>query len=82
LGPSASNKQPWRVIRDDRAFHFFLCRNPGYEITGFDLQLNDMGIARCHFELSAHEAGLAGNWQVLENVMGPAGWEYITSWQT
>ena len=80
LGPSASNKQPWRVIRSDQTCHFFLCRSPGYGITGFDLQFNDMGIARCHFELSAYEAGLAGQWHALENVIGPAGWEYISSW--
>ncbi len=80
LAPSASNKQPWRVVADGNRLHFYLCRTPGYGITGFDLQLNDIGIAKCHFELTAQEVGLDGRWQVLENVMGPAGWEYITSW--
>ena len=29
-GPSASNRQPWRVVRGGDAWHFFLQRTPGY----------------------------------------------------
>ena len=71
LGPSASNKQPWRVVRDGDRWHFFLQRTPGYPAAGLgklvgiaDLQRADMGIAMCHFELTAAELGLAGQWQV------------------
>jgi len=56
LAPSASNKQPWRVVRNGNNFHFFLSRTPGYG--GFaknvDIQCIDMGIAMAHFELSSH----------------------------
>lgn len=62
LGPSASNKQPWRVIKDGNKFHFFLCRTKGYGIPSYDMQMNDMGIAKCHFELAAKELGLEGSW--------------------
>jgi nitroreductase len=80
LGPSASNKQPWRVIKDNNAFHFFLCRTKGYGFTSYDLQKNDMGIAKCHFELSANSLGLKGVWQEMESVNALAGWEYISTW--
>ncbi len=68
LGPSASNKQPWRVVRGDRAWHFYLQRTPGYlqgldgRFVVADLQRVDLGIALCHFELTAREAGLARCW--------------------
>ena len=59
LAPSASNKQPWRVVRDGDRFHFFLQRTPGYResllkkaLGIFDLQRVDMGIAMSHFELT------------------------------
>lgn len=80
LGPSASNKQPWRVIRDNNLYHFFLCRTKGYGISNYDIQKNDIGIAMCHFELTALESGLDGEWQKLNNINIPNGWEYIISW--
>lgn len=85
LGPSASNKQPWRIIRQkDRAvFRFYLRRNKGYGMVseGVDLQRVDMGIAMCHFELAAKETGITGNWE--EEKPGPALGElqYILSWR-
>ena len=73
LGPSASNKQPWRVIRDGDAWHFYLARTSGYgagRLTkGFltaDMQRLDMGIAMCHFELAARDLGLEGRWSFDE----------------
>jgi nitroreductase len=72
LGPSASNKQPWRVVKGDGAWHFYLQRTPGYDqgmgglFMASDLQRVDMGIALFHFEQTAREAGLAGRWVVDE----------------
>lgn len=80
LGPSASNKQPWRVIRNDKGLHFYLCRTKGYGVPSYDVQLNDIGIAKCHFELSTKELGISGSWQKLENIVSPSGWEYVCSW--
>jgi hypothetical protein len=82
LGPSASNKQPWRVIKDNNAFHFFLCRTRGYGVTPYDLQKNDIGIAKCHFELSANELGLKGVWQEADYVNTIVGWEYVSTWSS
>lgn len=80
LGPSASNKQPWRVIHANGKFHFYLCRTPGYGLTTYDLQKNDLGIAKCHFELTAHELGLSGKWEQINDSLPVSGWEYIFSW--
>ncbi len=80
--PSASNKQPWRIVRQGSAFHFFLARTPGYDRMpkGIPLQNVDMGIALCHFELAAAERGLAGRWGIGDPGMSPGGREYIASW--
>ncbi len=85
LGPSASNNQPWRihVAPDLSAVHLFLKRTPGYQkVPQVDLQLLDMGIAMCHFQLSAAEAGLAGSWaggSPPSHIDGE-GMEYVASW--
>jgi hypothetical protein len=70
LGPSASNKQPWRVVVCGSVFHFYLERTPGYPgglakrlLRIDDLQRVDMGIAMSHFELTAKELGLNGRWE-------------------
>ena len=80
IGPSASNKQPWRVIKDDNKFHFFLSRTKGYGIPSYDMQKNDMGIAKCHFELTANELGLMGSWKDTEEIDLENEWEYICTW--
>jgi nitroreductase len=72
IGPSASNKQPWRVVRRGSSWDFHLQRTPGYgpatltfRLLGIaDLQRTDLGIAMCHFELAAKEAGLEGRWSL------------------
>jgi nitroreductase len=81
LGPSASNKQPWRVIKDGECYHFFLSRTKGYGVAGFDMQLNDIGIAICHFELSAESLGLYGEWLENPPVIGPSDWSYVCTWK-
>jgi hypothetical protein len=89
LGPSASNKQPWRVIKADHAWHFFLQRTRGYGDSLIfkilrleDLQRVDMGIAMSHFELTSGELGLKGRWTVEEPAIEkPDEWtEYVVSW--
>ncbi len=82
IGPSASNKQPWRVIRVNNEYHLLLCRNEGYGVAGYDLQKNDMGIAKCHFELVAGELGLSGEWVKSDPAIVTPSWEYIATWLT
>jgi len=89
LAPSASNHQPWRVVQDGPAYHFYLQRTPGFGqglpfmLLGLaDLQRVDMGIAMCHFELTARELGLAGQWAVRRPPLPPPGGtgEYVVTW--
>ena len=80
LAPSASNKQPWRIVKDNNTFHFYLCRTKGYGVASYDVQKNDIGIAKCHFELSANELGLKGDWCDIDNTAAFAQWEYVCSW--
>lgn len=88
-GPSASNKQPWRVIRDGRKWHFYLQRSKGYGSRNMallkmaDMQRIDMGIAMCHFELTAREMGLSGEWVIAEQSIAKPDelTEYSVTWQ-
>ena len=66
LAPSASNKQPWRVVVKDNALHFFLKRTPNYTKNRLnsDLQRVDMGIAISHLELALNEKHTSHTWIV------------------
>ncbi len=84
ISPSASNKQPWRIVKKGKNFHFFLQRTKGYAdvIKTSDLQKIDMGICMANFHLSALELGLKGKF-ILENPgleLGE-GMEYTASWK-
>lgn len=84
LAPSASNKQPWRIVykEDRKTFSFYLSRTPGYwypqEVS---LQDIDMGIAMCHFELTAQQLGLKGSWRREDSAPHIKSLEYVVSWQ-
>jgi nitroreductase len=88
LAPSASNRQPWRLLRDGDAWHFYVQRTPVYGTGGMrwvglaDLQRVDMGIAMCHFALTADELGLHGHWQKTDPklAMTEGLMEYIVTW--
>ncbi len=81
IGPSASNRQPWRIVRDSAAFHFFLARTPGYDkmLGEIRLQEVDMGIALCHFELAAGELGVRGSWREAKPSFDAGTMEYVVS---
>jgi hypothetical protein len=90
LAPSASNKQPWRIVREGDSWHFFLKRTPGYAaglagrlLKVEDIQRVDIGIAMCHFELTARELGLPGAWAVRAPQIGAPDplVEYVVTWE-
>ncbi|MBQ4604178.1 MAG: nitroreductase [Clostridia bacterium] len=59
LSPSAVNKQPWRVVVSDNTVHFYLKRSKNFSGgSALDMQKVDMGIALCHFALTAKENNL------------------------
>lgn len=86
LGPSASNKQPWRIVQTDDRHDFYLQRTRGYGLALYDIQRNDIGIAMCHFELTARELGLAGHWSDETALAAdhrqrlPGDFEYMATW--
>ena len=84
LGPSASNKQPWRIIgeREQNAFSFYLSRSAGYRhLRDVSLQEIDMGIAMCHFDRTVNELGIAGIWRQEETAPEENAWEYMATWR-
>jgi nitroreductase len=91
LAPSASNKQPWRIVRVGDVWHFFLQRTKGYGEGSLlfrllhlaDLQRVDIGIAMCHFELTVRELGLTGYWVIDEpDIKRPdQSMKYVVSWK-
>jgi len=84
MGPSASNRQPWRVVKeiDKDVFHFYISRTPGYAERFPDVSLQDvdMGIAMCHFEVALQEMNLKGSWQDVQSPPPQKGLEYVVSW--
>ncbi len=89
--PSATNKQPWRIVCDleNNKLHFYLKRSKKYYENNkkyfgiVDLQRIDMGIAMCHFELAAKELNLNGGWEINNPEIGdlPEATEYLVSWE-
>ena len=90
LAPSASNRQPWRIIRSGEGWHFYLRRTPNYPSPFFnllvglaDLQMIDLGIAMAHFELSVLDLGLVGGWISFDPgfTFPEDNLEYCATWQ-
>ena len=82
LAPSAVNKQPWRVVINNNAAHFYLKRNKGFvsESAG-NMQKIDLGIALCHFALSAKEKGMNISFVINDpKLTAEADVEYIASY--
>ncbi|WHY01300.1 hypothetical protein [Neobacillus sp. DY30] len=82
---SASNKQPWRLLlsSDRKVCHFYIEHTPNYSSKlGYDMQLLDMGIAMCQFELACKELEIKGRWSVEKpSIQLPTEHtEYIASW--
>lgn len=83
LAPSAVNKQPWRILLRDGAFHFYEAKDAQREEkAAYDIQQLDVGIAACHFHLAAEEASLPGAFQKLPAPVAevPGNMRYLFSW--
>ncbi|MGG7144386.1 nitroreductase family protein [Clostridium nigeriense] len=75
LAPSAMNKQPWRVLKEDNTLHFYITSTKG-------LTKVDIGIALCHFHLVAIENNINGEFKSLISQKNKTNKDltYITSW--
>lgn len=88
VGPSASNKQPWRITvggsSDKPEFHLYLHEDKAYNSAMGELKMQnvDMGIAMRQFEVAAQAKGFPGAWHVLKKgplaVLPPE--HYIATW--
>ncbi len=84
--PSASNRQPWRVLKDGNSFHFFINRIKSYNKTLkimklADLPASDIGIAMSHFETTLAEKGITGKWErTPPQIDTPAEYQYASTW--
>ncbi len=83
LAPSAVNKQPWRVVLAGGKAHFYEKRSQGYVSgNGWDIQKIDMGIALCHFALTAEACGLSVSFETADpGLTVPENTEYIASYR-
>jgi len=75
LAPSAVNKQPWRVLKEDNNIHFYLTTLKG-------LTKIDIGIALCHFHLAAIENNVSGEFVSLNSIKNKQdkNFTYVISW--
>ncbi|HCX64823.1 MAG TPA: nitroreductase [Eubacteriaceae bacterium] len=83
LGPSASNKQPWRILRTENGLHFYEDKEPGYsKAFPYDIQRVDMGIAAAHFDFSVQEEKISGHFETdfAPDISVPKHMEYVFSW--
>lgn len=79
LGPSASNKQPWRVILDQNSMHIYLERTPNYATSlPFVMQALDIGIALAHAEVGFKHEGY-DIVMLMKEHPSVTEWDYIIS---
>ncbi len=84
VAPSAINKQPWRIVKDQDKFHFYKAEkySSHSQNTGIDNHRIDMGIAMCHFDLTCKELGIKGRF-IDSNPQfnsAPIDFKYIITW--
>jgi len=85
MAPSASNKQPWRLVLNSLGqMEFYLCKTPGYsDKLGYDIQMADMGIAMWHFMAAARELGIKGAFKASapdrKSLSVDDEWVYVTT---
>ena len=81
LAPSAANAQPWRVVVDGDAVHFYEAKTMRDSPLG-DIQRVDIGIALCHCDLVRKEEGMRGSFVFAEpSIKTPENAHYIVSFK-
>jgi nitroreductase len=83
--PSASNRQPWRIVMEPAGnrFDFYLAgkRKRTEPLPTGMLGPVDMGISFCHFQLAAESKQLKGKWVRRPPDRGQESLFYIASWE-
>jgi len=85
LAPSASNQQPWRVVKEfnKKIFHFYIVKSKtGIGLRYMKFRRLDIGIAVSHFDLTSKELGVEGTWVFEEPFISESDdYLYIISWK-
>ncbi|MHA1463981.1 MAG: nitroreductase family protein, partial [Candidatus Heimdallarchaeaceae archaeon] len=83
LSPSAANTQPWRIIKQNDGYDLYVIKDNRGERHVINCNYNDVGIAMCHFEMTAEELGLTGEWKIdpLKKNIIEYKLEYVSSWK-
>ncbi len=79
--PSASNKQPWKIISSTKGLHLYLDEDASYNhrFEPVLMQNIDMGIAMAHISLVADQK-LSGKWTLIKSAPTHTKYTYISSW--
>lgn len=83
LAPSATNKQPWRIVQSNGAYHFYAEIDPSNNGENpVVIQRVDVGISASHFHLTALEKDLSGKFERLTDagIAAPKDLRYLFSW--
>lgn len=83
LAPSAVNKQPWRLVRAGDCVHFYRKAGKGFDDgPAGNMQRIDIGIALCHFALTAEERGIRIAFEISDpQIRTPEGVEYEATYR-
>jgi len=82
LAPSATNAQPWRVVKKQGSYHFFETHKNNASEDEKMIKKVDLGIALSHFHQTVLERGLTGNFEKQSDfeIDVPENTSYIISW--
>ena len=82
LAPSATNQQPWRVLKQGNIYHFYETHSPKASSDEANIKKVDQGIALSHFHQTALEQGLSGRFERLpqDHISVPNNTWYGISW--
>lgn len=79
LAPSAINLQPWRVVKMNNTYHFYVV-NPKKKNDNFYIQRIDMGIGLAHFIMTLEEKNIKGQFvDTKPNIKSE--FDYVISWE-
>lgn len=79
LAPSAINLQPWRVLKMNNTYHFYVV-NPKKKDDNFYIQRIDMGIGLAHFIMTLEEKNIKGQF-VNSKPNIKSEFDYVISWE-
>lgn len=82
LAPSATNAQPWAVVKEENKFHFFSNYKNSINDDTKKIKHLDVGIALSHFHLTSMSRGLKGKFSI-ENIKFniPENMHYVLSYE-